>query len=175
MKHIPTYEEFLNESKVDTRLSTHEELKGVIARYRLSSSVVNLRSLVNLSKDPSVKFCTVFGPDEIGFEDATSRKKAMDFIKKSFDSGKLKLAEYELNEAKKSITQLATELVEIAAYYVEVDMTPEMNQAQSIEDEDELIEFMEELYDTVAEDAGTAAGKFKKEATAFLKKYGVKI
>jgi len=79
-----------------------------------------------------------------------------------------------LNEAKKSITQLATELVEIAASYVEVDMTPEMHQAQSIEEEDELIEFMEELYTTVAEDAGTAAGKFKKEAVAFLKKYGVK-
>jgi hypothetical protein len=80
-----------------------------------------------------------------------------------------------LNEAKKSITQLATELVEIAASYVDVDMTPEMNQAQSIEDEDELVEFMEELYTTVAEEAGTAAGKFQKEATAFLKKYGVKI
>jgi hypothetical protein len=80
-----------------------------------------------------------------------------------------------INEAKKSITQLATELVEIAAFYVEVDMTPEMTQAKSIEDEDQLIEFYEELFTTVAEDAGTAAGKFEKEAKAFLKKYGIKI
>jgi hypothetical protein len=79
-----------------------------------------------------------------------------------------------LNEAKKSITQLATELVEIAAFYVEIDMTPEMNQAQSVEDEDGLIEFYESLIDTVAEDAGTAVGKFQKEAVAFLKKYNVK-
>lgn len=100
MKHILTYEEFLNEAKVDIRLATHEEPKGVMARFRLSSTTVNLRTVVNLSKDPSVKFCTVFGPDEIGFEDSTSRKKAMEFIQKSFDSGKLKLTEYELNQAK---------------------------------------------------------------------------
>jgi hypothetical protein len=80
-----------------------------------------------------------------------------------------------LNEAKKSITQLATELVEIAASYVEVDMTPEMNQARSIEEEDELTEFYEELLNTVADDAGTEAKKFEKEAIAFLKKYGVNI
>ena len=79
-----------------------------------------------------------------------------------------------LNEAKKDITQLATELVEIAASYVEVDMTPEMNQARSIEEEDDLIEFYEELIDTVADDAGTEVSKFKKEAVAFLKKYGIK-
>ena len=79
-----------------------------------------------------------------------------------------------LNEAKKNITQLATELVEIAASYVEVDMTPEMNQAQSIVEEDDLIEFYEKLIDTVAEDAGTGVGKFKKEAVAFLKKYEIK-
>ena len=79
-----------------------------------------------------------------------------------------------LNEAKKNITQLATELVEIAASYVEVDMTPEMHQAQSIEEEEDLIEFYEELMDTVAEDAGTEVSKFKKEAVAFLKKYGIK-
>jgi len=81
-----------------------------------------------------------------------------------------------VNEAKKSITQLATELVEIAASYVDVDMTPEMHAAQSIEDEDQLTEFFDELVDTVAEDAaGPDITKFKKEAISFLKKYGVTI
>lgn len=176
MKNIKTYEEFLTESKVDIRLSTWEENKGVMARFRLGSEIINLRSVVNLSKDPSVRFCTIFGPEEIGFDDAATRRNAMNYIQKSFDGGKLKLSDYEVNEAKKSITQLATELVEIAAYYVEIDMTPEMNKAQSIEDEDELIEFYEELIDTVAEDAaGPDITKFKKEAVAFLKKYGIKI
>ena len=80
-----------------------------------------------------------------------------------------------INEAKKDITQLATELVEIAAGYVDVDMTPEMNRAQSIEDVDELIDFLDELETEVADLSGTEAKKFKKEAVDFLKKYGVKI
>lgn len=80
-----------------------------------------------------------------------------------------------LNEAKKDITQLARELVEIAAGYVDVDMTPEMNRAMSIEEDDELIDFLDELYTEVADLSGTEAKKFKKEAVAFLKKYGVKV
>jgi hypothetical protein len=80
-----------------------------------------------------------------------------------------------INEAKKDITQLASELVEIAAGYVDVDMTPEMNRAQSIEEEDELIDFLDELYTEVADLSGTDAKKFKKEAVDFLKKYGVKV
>ena len=80
-----------------------------------------------------------------------------------------------VGEAKKDITQLARELVEITAGYVDVDLTPEMNRAMSIEEEDELVDFLDELETEVADLSGTEAKKFKKEAVAFLKKYGVKV
>ena len=80
-----------------------------------------------------------------------------------------------LNEAK-DMSQLASELVEIAADYVDgTDMTPEMTKAKSVEDQDELEDFYEELYTEVADLGGTEAGKFEKEARAFLKKNGIKI
>jgi hypothetical protein len=106
MKNIPTFESFINEAKVDLHLASHDEMKGVMARFRISSTVVNLRSVVNLSKDPSVKFCTVFGPDEIGFEDASSRKAALNYIQKAFDSGKLKISDYEINESELNETTI---------------------------------------------------------------------
>lgn len=81
-----------------------------------------------------------------------------------------------LNEATKDITQLARELVEIAAGYVDVDMTPDMNRAMSIEEDDELLGFLDELETTIADEANGAEAKaFRKEAVAFLKKYGVKV
>ena len=87
----------------------------------------------------------------------------------------IKLYEAFLNEAK-DMSQLASELVEIAADYVDgTDMTPEMTKAKSIEDQDELEDFYEELYTEVADLAGAEAGKFEKEARAFLKKNGIKI
>lgn len=81
-----------------------------------------------------------------------------------------------LNEAKKSFEQLAHELVEIAATYTDIDLSPNMNQAQRVESDDELGLFYYELLAELKEEISSSdLKKFETEAKSFLKKYGVKI
>jgi hypothetical protein len=94
MKKLHTFSEFLNESKVDLRLSTHEQPKGVMNPYRLESSVISLRSVLNLSRDPWAKTASSFSETEIGFDSSSDREKAMSDIEKLFNSGKLKIQNY---------------------------------------------------------------------------------
>jgi hypothetical protein len=89
MKHIHTFESFLNEAKsVDLKLSTNEYPSGTIARFRIESDSINLRKVVNLAKESWSKTAKAFTDNEIGFESAGERKAAMAAIQKSFDSGK---------------------------------------------------------------------------------------
>jgi hypothetical protein len=99
MKNIPTFENFLNEAKeLDLKLSTFEYPSGTVARFRIESDSINLRKVVNLSKEPWSKKAKSFTDNEIGFESAGDRKLAMSAIQKSFDSGKNDVREF-LNES----------------------------------------------------------------------------
>ncbi len=88
--------EFLTERK-ELKLNTWEESPGVINRFRLGSEVIGLRSVLNLSSEKWTRGCSAFSPNEIGFENATDRKEAAQWIEKAFKSGKLKIEEYTLN------------------------------------------------------------------------------
>jgi hypothetical protein len=99
MKHIKEYEEFINESKLNLRLSTNDMPVGVTSRYRLESEVINLRKIVNLAKEPWSKTARPFTDNELGFESARDRKEAMSAIQKSFDNGRNDLREFGLNES----------------------------------------------------------------------------
>ena len=105
MKHLHTFESFLNEAKsIDLKLSTNEYPSGTIARFRIESDSINLRKVVNLAKESWSKSAKAFTDNEIGFESAGDRKAAMTAIQKSFDSGKNDVREFltesTVNEAK---------------------------------------------------------------------------
>ena len=91
----------------------------------------------------------------------------------------IKTFENFLNEAstKKSINDIARELVEIAAGFTEADLTPSMSQAQKIDDKSKLMVFYNDLLDYVAEEGEVpqAVKDFKKDADSFLKRNGIKI
>ena len=95
MKHIHTFESFLNEAKsIDLKLSTNEYPSGTVARFRIESDSINLRKIINLSRDSWSKTARAFTDNEIGFESAGDRKAAMAAIQKSFDSGKNDVREF---------------------------------------------------------------------------------
>ena len=95
MKHIHTFESFLNEAKsIDLKLSTNEYPSGTVARFRIESDSINLRKVVNLAKESWSKTAKAFTDNEIGFESAGDRKAAMTAIQKSFDSGKNDVREF---------------------------------------------------------------------------------
>ena len=98
MKHIYTFEEFLNEG-VDLQLSSWNEQSGTLNKFRLESGVIRLRSVLNLSRERWTRSCSAFSDGELGFETARDREEAIAWIEKAFKSGKLKLKAYELNEA----------------------------------------------------------------------------
>jgi hypothetical protein len=178
-KHIPSFDEFLNENAM-----SFDEIKD---KFVQNPYGIGAQSVEYVEDKRGESSRLIFRSDDKSRRDEIQKKlktfgiPAKKMSKNTQESGyrfkyELILFENEINEAKKDVTQLATELVEIAAYYVEIDMTPEMTAARSIEDEDQLREFFDELVDTVAEDAaGPDITKFKKEAIAFLKKYGVNI
>jgi len=77
-----------------------------------------------------------------------------------------------LNE-EKDYSKLAHELVEIAASYTDVDLTPSMHQAQAVESEEHLRQFADELSDLIAEEEGEEkSGDFEDEADEFLRRKG---
>ena len=84
----------LNEARVDLKLSTHEELEGTVARFRLGSEVINLANVADRNNDMSVRDARVFSDTEIGFESAADRKAAVRFIEKAFKSGELSVDDY---------------------------------------------------------------------------------
>lgn len=98
---LSTYEEFINDinEAADLKLSTWEEPRGVMNRFRLGSEAIRLRSVLNLSRESWTRSCSAFDDGEIGFENAKDRKEAMEFIEKAFKTNKLKFWEYELNES----------------------------------------------------------------------------
>jgi hypothetical protein len=116
MKHIHTFESFLNENlneaKMDLGLSTFDNPSGVVARYRIDSTKINLKKLINLSRDSWSKNARAFDDNEIGFESAGERRTALAAIQKSFDSGQSDIREFSLNES-------VNEAIEIV-YYSEV-------------------------------------------------------
>ncbi len=105
--------EELDESKLNLGLSTNNYPAGTIGRYRIESSVINLRKVADLSKDSWKKYSRAFADDEIGFEKSSDRKEALAAIQKSFDDGHNDLREFELNES------TVNEAIEIV-YYSEV-------------------------------------------------------
>lgn len=104
MKRIHTFEEFLRESRVneaksiDLKLSTNEYPMGTVNRFRMESENINLRKVINLSKEPCCRDAKAFSDNEIGFSSARDRDEAMKVIQKSFDSGKNDVREF-LNES----------------------------------------------------------------------------
>lgn len=93
------YESVTNESKLNLGLSTNNYPAGTIGRYRIESTVINLRKVADLSKDSWKKYSRAFGDNEIGFEKSNDRKEALAAIQKSFDNGHNDLREFELNES----------------------------------------------------------------------------
>lgn len=95
MKHVHTYEEFLNEANsINLKLSTNEYPAGTVARFRIESDSINLRKVVNLAKESWSKSAQPFSDNELGFESAGDRKAALNAIQKSFDSGKNDVREF---------------------------------------------------------------------------------
>lgn len=91
--------EELDESKLFLGLSTNNYPAGTIGRYRIESTVLNLRKVADLSKDSWKKYSRAFGDNELGFEKSNDRKEALAAIQKSFDNGHNDLREFELNES----------------------------------------------------------------------------
>ena len=88
----------LNEARVDIKLSTHEELEGTVARFRLSSEVINLANVADRNNHMSVRDARVFSDTQIGFESAADRKAAMRFIESSFKQGALSVDDYTIDK-----------------------------------------------------------------------------
>jgi hypothetical protein len=93
------FESFTNESKLNLGLSTNNYPAGTIGRYRIESTVINLRKVADLSKDSWKKYSRAFGDNELGFEKSNDRKEALAAIQKSFDNGQNDLREFSLNES----------------------------------------------------------------------------
>jgi hypothetical protein len=92
-------ESSLDEANLVLGLSTNNYPAGTIGRYRIESSVINLRKVADLSKDSWKKYSRAFADDEIGFEKANDRKEALAAIQKSFDNGQNDIREFGLNES----------------------------------------------------------------------------
>jgi hypothetical protein len=78
-----------------------------------------------------------------------------------------------INEAKKSFQDIARELVEIAAYYTDVDLSSDMTNAMKCDDRLEVIAFYRELKDMMKDEEPAKYKEFEKEATSFLMKYSI--
>ena len=61
-----------------SNISTFEEVKGVICRFRISSENTNLRSIYNLSP---VKLGMSLSDNEIGFESNFDRNSFINYLK----------------------------------------------------------------------------------------------
>ena len=93
-------ESIVNEANLVLGLSTNNYPAGTASRYRIESTVINLRKVADLSKDSWKKYSKAFTDSEIGFESANDRKTALTAIQKSFDSGQNDIREFGLNESK---------------------------------------------------------------------------
>ena len=93
-------ESVVNEANLVLGLSTNNYPSGTALRYRIESSVINLRKVADLSKDSWKKYSKAFTDSEIGFESANDRKTALAAIQKSFDSGQNDIREFGLYESK---------------------------------------------------------------------------
>lgn len=78
-----------------------------------------------------------------------------------------------VGEAKKSFQDIAKELVEIAAYYTDVDLSSDMTNAKKCDDRLEVIAFFRELKDMMKDEEPAKYKEFEKEATSFLMKYSI--
>ena len=98
-KKMMANESATNEANLVLGLSTNNYPAGTIARYRIESSVINLRKVADLSKDSWSKYSRAFADSEIGFEKSSDRKEALDAIQKSFDNGQNDIREFGINES----------------------------------------------------------------------------
>ena len=98
-KKMMANESVTNEAKLNLGLSTNNYPAGTMGRYRIESTVINLRKVADLSKDSWSKYSRAFTDSEIGFEKSSDRKEALAAIQKSFDNGQNDLREFELNES----------------------------------------------------------------------------
>ena len=92
-------ESITNEANLVLGLSTNNYPSGTASKYRIESTVINLRKVADLSKDSWKKYSKAFSDDEIGFESASDRKEALAAIQKSFDNGQNDIREFGLNES----------------------------------------------------------------------------
>ena len=92
-------ESSLDEANLVLGLSTSNYPASQSSRYRIESSVINLRKVADLSKESWKKYSRAFSDDEIGFEKASDRKEALDSIQKSFNNGQNDIREFGLYES----------------------------------------------------------------------------
>ena len=92
-------ESSLDEANLVLGLSTSNYPTSQSSRYRIESSVINLRKVADLSKESWKKYSRAFSDDEIGFEKASDRKEALDSIQKSFNNGQNDIREFGLYES----------------------------------------------------------------------------
>ena len=92
-------ESSLDEANLVLGLSTNNYPSGTASRYRIESTVINLRKVADLSKDSWKKYSKAFTNWEIGFEKASDRKEALDSIQKSFNNGQNDIREFGLYES----------------------------------------------------------------------------
>lgn len=92
-------ESSLDEANLVLGLSTNNYPSGTASKYRIESTVINLRKVADLSKDSWKKYSKAFSDNEIGFESASDRKEALVAIQKSFDNGQNDIREFGLNES----------------------------------------------------------------------------
>lgn len=93
-------ESVVNEANLVLGLSTNNYPAGTASRYRIESTVINLRKVADLSKESWKKYSKAFTDSEIGFESANDRKTALASIQKSFDNGQNDIREFGLYESK---------------------------------------------------------------------------
>jgi len=75
-----------------------------------------------------------------------------------------------LNEGSKSFQDIAKELVEIAAYYTDVDLSSEMTNAMKCDDKKTVVAFYGDLKELMQDEEPGSFKEFTKEASAFLAK-----
>ena len=138
-------ESSLDEANLVLGLSTNNYPSGTASRYRIESTVINLRKVADLSKDSWKKYSKAFTNWEIGFESANDRKTALAAIQKSFDNGQNDIREFGLYESVVNETGFKKSDIKKTIDFINKEIGTDPGYAL-IGDEDDIEEF-DQLWD----------------------------
>ena len=138
-------ESSLDEANLVLGLSTNNYPSGTASRYRIESTVINLRKVADLSKDSWKKYSKAFTNWEIGFESASDRKTALAAIQKSFDNGQNDIREFGLYESVVNETGFKKSDIKKTIDFINKEIGTDPGYAL-IGDEDDIEEF-DQLWD----------------------------